>query len=138
MTLKFHPEPGTVLICDYGTAAKPPEMVKRRPVVVVSPKFKHRTGLCTVVPLSTREPVPVEKYHTVVRLDPPLPAPFESPTAWAKCDMISAVSFERLDLIAGPRGLDGRRVYRTGTISAQDLRNVLVAVIASLGINIPR
>jgi mRNA interferase MazF len=31
MPLKFHPEPGTILICDYTTGFIAPEMVKRRP-----------------------------------------------------------------------------------------------------------
>lgn len=137
MPLKFHPEPGTILICDYGDA-RPPEMTKRRPVVVVSPRFKRRTGLCTVVPLSTTPPDPAESYHTVVRIDPPLPKPFASATAWAKCDMISAVSFARLDLIAEPRGADGRRCYRTGTLSNSDLKSVLRAIMAGLGIVAPR
>ena len=138
MALKFHPEPGTVLICDYGDDPLPPEMRKRRPVIVVSPKFKRRTGLCTVVPLSTTAPDVVEPYHTVVKLDPPLPKPFHSSTAWAKCDMISAVSFARLDLIAEPRGPDGRRQYRTGTISNTDLKLVLRAIVAGLGIPLGR
>ncbi|WP_198669160.1 type II toxin-antitoxin system PemK/MazF family toxin [Elioraea thermophila] len=52
---------GTILLCDDDTGFRPPEMVKRRPVVVVSPRLPHRDGLATVVPLSTtapREPVP--------------------------------------------------------------------------------
>lgn len=90
-----------------------------------------------MVPLSTTPPDTIEPYHTVVRIDPPLPPPFSSGTAWAKCDMIQAVSFERLHLIAEPRGADGRRVYRTGTISSTDLKSVLKAIIGGLGINLP-
>ena len=36
MPITFHPSPGTVLICDFTTGFQPPEMVKRRHVVVVS------------------------------------------------------------------------------------------------------
>jgi uncharacterized protein YifN (PemK superfamily) len=43
--LKFHPEPGTILICDYSTGFKKPEMVKKRPVVTISPRLKRRDGL---------------------------------------------------------------------------------------------
>ena len=50
--LKFHPEPGTILICDYSTGFRLPEMVKKRPVVTISPRLKRRDGLITVVPLS--------------------------------------------------------------------------------------
>ena len=133
MALKFHPEPGTILICDYGRQALPPEMVKRRPVVVVSPRFKRRSGLCTVVPLSTTEPARIETYHALVRIDPPLPKPFSAPSCWAKCDMLSAVSFARLDLIAGPREADGRRRYRISSLSSEDLQAVRRAMLAGLG-----
>ena len=40
-------------MCDFRTGFKPPEMVKMRPVVVVSGK---RTGVGTVVPLSATAP----------------------------------------------------------------------------------
>ena len=43
-------------------------MVKQRPVVVVSPKTLKRNRLVTVVPLSTRAPDPVQKFHH--KLDP--------------------------------------------------------------------
>jgi uncharacterized protein YifN (PemK superfamily) len=59
MPLTYHPETGTILICDYnlGGGFIEPEMVKRRPVVVISPRFRHRDWLCTVVPLSTTHQV---------------------------------------------------------------------------------
>lgn len=44
-----------VLICDFTTGFQAPEMVKKRPVVVVSPR--RRIGqVCTVVPLSSVAP----------------------------------------------------------------------------------
>jgi hypothetical protein len=46
--LKFHPEPGTILIRDYTTGFREPEMVKRRPIVTISPRLKRRDGLITV------------------------------------------------------------------------------------------
>ena len=63
-------------------------MVKLRPVVVVSPKTLKRNRLVTVVPLSTRAPDPVQKFHH--KLDPAsLPPPLASKqTSWAKCDML--------------------------------------------------
>ena len=51
-----------LLYCDFSTGFQPPEMVKRRPVVLISPRRKN-AALCTVVPLSTKEPVPIEDYH---------------------------------------------------------------------------
>jgi len=57
MAITFYPYPGSVLLYEYppeGTVE--PEMVKLRPVVIISEKMKHRGGLVTVVPLSASEP----------------------------------------------------------------------------------
>ena len=62
LMLTFQPKPGTLLVCDFGTGFKMPEMVKKRPVVVISPR-RRRSRLCTVVPLSTTAPNPVERFH---------------------------------------------------------------------------
>ncbi len=59
--LTFHPKPDTLLICDFDRGFKAPEMVKKRPVVVISPRRRKSTPqLCTVVPLSSSAPNPVE------------------------------------------------------------------------------
>ena len=50
MGLRFQPKPGMVLICDFR-GFEPPEMVKRRPVVVIASN-PDRDQLVTVVPLS--------------------------------------------------------------------------------------
>ena len=60
MALTFHPKPGTILMCDFSAGFKAPEMVKVRPVIVVSPKRKHCSGLCTVVAISTVTPTTIE------------------------------------------------------------------------------
>jgi len=52
MSIPYHPEQGTILICDFKGFIDP-EMVKRRPVVVVSPRLRQRGKLCAVVPLGT-------------------------------------------------------------------------------------
>lgn len=86
MSITFHPNPGTVLICDFSTGFQPPEMVKRRHVVVVSPRRRHHSGLCLVVPFSTVAPNPVEAFHHLI----PVGAyPFFHPQrdVWAKGDM---------------------------------------------------
>jgi len=49
-------------MCDF-TGFKPPEMVKKRPVVILSPRYRRRTGLCIVVPFSTVEPELIEPHH---------------------------------------------------------------------------
>ncbi len=59
MPLTFSPRPGEIVICDFSTGFRPPEMVKVRPVVVISPR-RRTSQLVTVVPLSTTPPDPVE------------------------------------------------------------------------------
>ena len=55
MAIKYPVAPGTLLLCDYALGGfKEPEMVKRRPVIVISPRLRHRDHLCTVVPLSSK------------------------------------------------------------------------------------
>ncbi|TAM88997.1 MAG: hypothetical protein EPN41_04700 [Candidimonas sp.] len=50
---------GEIVICNFDTGFRVPEMVKQRPVVVISKTSTHARGLCTVVPLSTTLPVPM-------------------------------------------------------------------------------
>jgi uncharacterized protein YifN (PemK superfamily) len=54
MPLRYQPQEGSVLICDFR-GYEVPEMIEVRPVVVIR---KHRTNslLVTVVPLSTTAP----------------------------------------------------------------------------------
>jgi len=61
MPLKFQPKAGSVVICDFHGFVVP-EMVKKRPVVIIA-KHKHNSQLVTVVPLSTTQPKPVAPYH---------------------------------------------------------------------------
>lgn len=131
--LTFHPNPGLIVMCDYGEEPVEPEMVKTRPVVVVSPKLKNRTGLAAVVPLSTTEPHRVEDYHCTVHLDPPLPPPFDSPDMWVKADMIATVGFQRLDRIRTGRDQYGKRKFITRSVSADELKAINRAVLCGLG-----
>ena len=128
MALKFHPKPGTILVCDYA-GFRVPEMVKRRPCVVVSPRLRRRDDLCTVVPLSTTTPKPPEPYHHLITLERPLPYPFDTAAMWAKCDMLATVSFARLDLIKV-----GHRRYIQPTLPAGDMDRIRICIMHALGI----
>lgn len=97
MAIPYHPAQGAVLICDFD-GLRTPEMIKRRPVVVISPKFKGRERLCTVVPLSTRDPDTVEAYHYYLRFDPILPWPYDSEYMWVKGDMAYTLSLDRMNM----------------------------------------
>lgn len=64
------------MICDFRQGFRVPEMVKKRPAVVVSPQIQGRPNLCTVVPISTDAPKIKAPYH----LELPnlqLPHPYE-------------------------------------------------------------
>ncbi|MBV9520992.1 MAG: type II toxin-antitoxin system PemK/MazF family toxin [Hyphomicrobiales bacterium] len=132
MPLKFHPEPGTILVCDF-TGLREPEMTKTRPVVVISPRLKRRNDLLAIVPLSTTPPRAVTSYQCELTLDPPLPRPFDSPSMWVKADMIYTVAFHRLELIRTERDHTGKRKYLTRRIPDNDLRRVRHCVLAGLG-----
>ncbi len=108
-------------------------MVKRRPVIVVSPRFRTRDGLCTVVPLSTSEPEQVAAYHTCISFDPPLEAPYDATKHWVKADMIYTVGFHRLYLLFKRKDQSGRRVYDMRTLDPDVLNKVQSCVLAGLG-----
>jgi mRNA interferase MazF len=134
MGIKFPVGVGTILVCDYDRGGfQPPEMIKRRPAIVISPRLPHRDQLCTIVPVSG-EPNKYEADY-VVRLEfnPPLPYPFLYEVAWAKCDMLATVGFDRLDLFHTERDQFGRRKYLHPKISAGDLQRVRKGVLCALG-----
>lgn len=124
--LKFHPKAGTILFCDFqGNMV--PEIVKRRPVVVITPRLQYRDGLCTVVPLSTKAPEHPQPFH--VKLSQSyLPNQKQAFESWAKCDLVCSVSFARLDRVK-----IGHRKYIAPMISADDLAAIRRGVLAALG-----
>jgi hypothetical protein len=69
--ITFSPVEGTILVCDFSIGFRPPEMIERRPCVVVSKERANRS-LCVVVPISSTEstnpraivvPIPIAKYR---------------------------------------------------------------------------
>ena len=135
MSLAYYPNPGEVLLCDYGTNSVPPEMVKRRPIVVVTPRLRRRGELVGVIPLSTTPPHYVENYHCRLELVPSLPPPFDSPVAWAKCDMFSVVSRARLDRFKAGRHPAGSRKFVVGRVTAEQLKSIRAALLCGLGLD---
>lgn len=112
----YFPKQRQVLLCNFETGFKPPEMVKVRPVIVVSKTSTNGRGLCTVVPVSTTRPAPLQAWHVETT------AMFQLPGAdvvhWAKCDMLYTVAFARLTM--PHRRLNGRREYATLRLSPED------------------
>lgn len=133
--LKIHPKIGAVLRCDYETGFKPPEMVKRRPVIVVSPRLRHRDGLCTVVPLSATEPKRIMPYHCRIEFDPPLPHPYDDGVHWVKADMIATVGFHRLAPLLVGKDQYGKRKYDNRVISTGQLNAIYICIRHALGMD---
>jgi uncharacterized protein YifN (PemK superfamily) len=125
---------GTILLCDYNRGGfQPPEMVKKRPAIVISPRLPHRDRLCTVVPISG-EPNEHEADY-VVRLEfkPSLPYPFSYEIGWAKCDMLATVGFGRLDLFHTERDQYGKRKYLHPKLPDVDFERVKKGILCALG-----
>lgn len=133
MAIRFPPAPGDILICDFSNGFRPPEMVKRRPVLVLSPRLRHRDGLCTVVPLSTTVPRRNVPYQCLVTLPFAPPPPFQAIKVWAKADMLATVAFGRLDLMRSARKANGKRAWLKIRLSEQDFTRVQDCVRAALG-----
>ena len=123
MKMLYAPAKGTILICNYKNLIAP-EMDKLRPVIMissVSPK------LAIVVPLSTARPNRDMPWHYRLTLQEPITDYFSKLECWAKCDMVMAVSFDRLSLPMS--GIDhGKRQYKTLKISDADLESIKAAV----------
>ena len=132
MAIYFHPEPGTIVICDF-TGFKSPEMVKRRPAVAISPRLRQRGGLCTIVPLSTTPPLKIAPFHFKLHINPVLPHPFSSLFHWVKADMLYTVSFERLFLPHNGKDESGKRIYIERVIDEADLVKIRQCILHGLG-----
>jgi mRNA interferase MazF len=134
MSIAEHPPTGVVVMCDFNAGFKSPEMVKRRPVVVISPRIRTRPGLCTIVALSTKAPDPVMPYHCQIDLDPRMPGKWESNGVWVKGDMVNVVGYHRLDLIRLGRSEGGKRIYLLEPLSAEKIKQIRSCVLAALGL----
>ncbi|NLS95397.1 MAG: hypothetical protein GXX96_24915 [Planctomycetaceae bacterium] len=131
MPITFHPKPGQVLMCDFNTGFRPPEMVKKRLVVVVSRKNRE---LATIVPLSSTAPMPVEPCHHEMQ-DASLPLSFRGRRTWAKCDMLTTVGYWRLDRVQiGKHPTTGNRMYVSQVVSPEDLAGIRRAILHVLGL----
>ncbi len=129
MSIPFVPNAGTVLMCDFSGFV-PPEMTKVRHVVVISPRSRRtnlQNGTCLVVPFSTQPPVHVEPYHVLIGrgIYPFFHADKE---VWAKANLITHVSFARLDRVL----IDGR--YSHAELNLDDFKRIKFAVGHAIGI----
>jgi mRNA interferase MazF len=133
MTVVIHPQPGTIVRVDLNEGFRPPEMVKRRPCIVLSPPLPGRDRLCTIVPLSTSRPSFVHAHHLEISFEPLLPRPYDSSRMWVKADIVLTVAFHRLRLLFSGWE-DGQRVYDVRVLSPDVMVQVRDCVRAGLGL----
>lgn len=128
MAISYHPRAGQILVCDFS-GFKVPEMVKTRPVMVVSPRLPNRSHLVAVVPISLTAPTHDHPY--VVRLSKNYhPDEADDLPCWAKCDLILNLGLWRMNGFKV-----GRRKWATPQANAQDLAAVKEGVLFGLGIS---
>lgn len=134
MALTFHPSPGQILMCDFS-GFKEPEMVKKRPVLVITPAHKRGAQLVTVVPFSTSPPEKEMPYHYLMPKQclPRTPFFFDKET-WLKGDMVYTVGFHRLDLIkiGGRNPATGKRAYYSNKLSRERMGEIYKCVLHGL------
>lgn len=136
MELRYPPVRGQILICNYATGFREPEMVKERLAVVVSPRLPHRGGLCTVVPLSTTAPRSSTRYQCKVALPYSAPAPYEGDFKFAKADMLATVAYRRLTMpYTGRDPNTGQRKYLKMVLAPEELAKVHRCILFALGLD---
>lgn len=133
MAIRYQNYRGQLFLCDF-TGYKIPEIVKRRPVIAISPPWSHQTTLATIVPLSTTKPDVMRPYHFFIEDVPKMLPPFDKGFAWAKCDLIYTVSYERLFLPVMGKSDGGKRQYLYYKFNDEILEKILICVQRGLGI----
>uniref|UniRef100_UPI00403EF954 type II toxin-antitoxin system PemK/MazF family toxin n=1 Tax=Novosphingobium sp. ZN18A2 TaxID=3079861 RepID=UPI00403EF954 len=138
--MKYPVKPKTLVLCDYSRGGfQPPEMVKRRPAVVLMGALPGRPNLHTVVPLSGTESAATCRYQCKITLKQPLPEPFAETVWWVKADMIATVGLDRLDLFHTARDQYGKRKYFSNLrVSDEQFDLIKDAVRHALGLQVDK
>jgi mRNA interferase MazF len=126
MAINFYPRAGQMFMCDFS-GFKVPEMVKPRPVIIVSPRLPHRSDIVAVVPTSTTAPKYEYPFCYLLSKNYHPGEPDDIPV-WAKADMVMNLGLYRLTCFK-----IGRRKYHYPTLTKEDLQGVKMAVLWGLG-----
>lgn len=130
------PNVGAIVLCEFPEELAVPEMIKTRPVVVISPRIPGRSQLVSIVPLSTKEPTPFLNHHCEIPIRlMPKALQAETTHVWAKCDMLYTFSINRLDRFkAGRHRPSGKRLYEVGQLELAQIVQIRRCIAAGLGI----
>lgn len=85
------------------------------------------------MPLSTSRPAPRLPHHMEIGFDPPLPAPYNAPTAWLKGDIVLTVAFHRLRFLFSHMN-GGQRVYDVRVLDPATFERVKECVRHGIGL----
>ncbi len=128
-TTYFHYHKGMIAMCDFSGNSEP-EMVKMRPVLILSDEITHRARLFTIIPLSTTPPQFEIPYDVKLSRNYGGPKKDRNVIPYAKCDMICSVSSSRLSRIRINKG-----EYGTPMIDERDFKSVIKGVKFALKIS---
>ncbi len=131
MAIKYPPDVGAILLCDFRNTIEP-EMCKKRPVVVLASVAPY---LCIVAPFSTSDPEEQMPWHCLVNTPKPLPEPYDSKVHWVKGDMVSTVSFERLTVPHKGKDRDGNRIHVKIRLSEGEMDQVRKCILSAIAPN---
>jgi len=126
--LRFQPRPGQILVCHFGLGFQQPEIVKTRPVLVISPHRRVWSRVCVVVPISSRRPIEPMAHH--YRLPDGLVPGNKYEEAWLKGDLVTSVGSHRLDRIK-----TGFRRYESPLVPEEVLREARRCVLHATGMH---
>jgi mRNA interferase MazF len=128
MSLLFFPRAGQIYICDFS-GFKQPEMIKPRPVIIVSPRLPYRSEIAAIVPISLTAPKHNLPFCYRLSRNYHPESPDDLP-CWAKADMLLNVGTYRLSAFQV-----GKRKYAYPTLTPEDLAGVRHAVLCGLGLD---
>ncbi len=135
MAVTYHPARGSIVTVNFEPGFTPPEMVKRRLAIVVSPAIRARVGLCTVVPLSTTPPQKAMPYHCTYRVPFKMPPSWGNIERWVKGDMVTTVGWHRVDLITLGKDREGKRIYQTQAVDNESFRQISRCILHGMGLS---
>lgn len=136
MAISNHPPQGSVVTVNYNRGFIPPEMVKRRLAVVLSPDIRSRVNLVTVVPLSLTPPDKIMPFHKQINIPFELPPKWGQKHRWIKGDMVNAVGFHRVDFLRLGKTDEGKRKYQYSALPDEILKLVRRCVLHGMGLSV--
>lgn len=138
MAIQATPKNGIILMCDFSEheneLISDGNMIKTRPVAVVSPSMQGRGKILHVVPISMTAPKVICPWHVQIPIDcMPAAAQHKGGARWAKCDMVVTAGWSRLNRYEGSKR-GGRIEYQDGYLDLPTMLAIKLAIAHTFGI----